>query len=221
MTPPDRAADDAGFRPFFYKCRRARYFVGNITLPSGGLPRMYRFPFRAFYLSNSHHFASAYACACRGTRRHHRFRSCFSRANRFTEIASGLSGQWRKSSFQFRSPPPRWFRARQIEAGRGADIFNLRADLDWMTISISAGFYRSCLAHHLFGNIPVLIAPRRSSRGEPSPSRHISIFPASLLGGRNCGRGDPEPRVPAGKYGRSARHRLGVWSGVVDHSGGA
>jgi molybdate transport system substrate-binding protein len=100
--------------------------------------------------------------------------------------------------------------AHQIEASSGADIF-LSADRDWMDYLDKKGLIAR--REDLLGNRLVLIAPKASSlRLAIAP--HFDL--ARALGGGRLAIANPDA-VPAGKYGRAALARLGVWASVADH----
>ena len=100
--------------------------------------------------------------------------------------------------------------ARQIESGAPADIF-ISADLDWMDYVDTRKLVKSETRTNLLGNKIVLIAPSNSAAS-------LTIAPnfplAQALG--NDGRlamADVNS-VPAGKYGKAALEKLGVWASV-------
>lgn len=101
--------------------------------------------------------------------------------------------------------------ARQIEQGAPAHIF-ISADLDWMDYLANKKLIRSDTRTNLLGNRIVLIAPRSSTATvalEPG-------FPlAALLGDGRLAMADVRA-VPAGKYGKAALEKLGVWNSVAD-----
>src|SRR5579863_1198600 len=101
--------------------------------------------------------------------------------------------------------------ARQIESGAPADIF-ISADLDWMDYLQKRSLIKSDTRVDLLSNRLVMIAPNTSTVA-------IDIKPgfplASLLGEGRLAMADPAA-VPAGKYGKAALEKLGVWSGVAD-----
>ena len=99
--------------------------------------------------------------------------------------------------------------ARQIEAGAPADLF-ISADEDWMNELQSKGLVKPGTRSDFLGNRLVLIAPLGSSL-------RLRIGPGFPLG-RALGSGklamaDPDS-VPAGRYGRAALIKLGVWPSV-------
>src|SRR5690606_18822145 len=99
--------------------------------------------------------------------------------------------------------------ARQIDAGAPADLF-LSADEEWMDHiaarkRIVAGTRASFLHNRL-----VLIAPV-SSPVRLTVAPHFPL--ARALGQGRLAMADPAA-VPAGKYGKAALQKLGVWSSV-------
>jgi molybdate transport system substrate-binding protein len=106
--------------------------------------------------------------------------------------------------------------AKQIEAGAPADIF-ISADLDWMNYAQQRNLIQPATRKNLLGNQLVLAAPADSGV-------KIDIKPGfDLLGLLNGGRlamADPGS-VPAGKYGKAALEKLGVWQSVAPHVAGA
>jgi molybdate transport system substrate-binding protein len=100
--------------------------------------------------------------------------------------------------------------ARQIEQGAPADVF-ISADVDWMDYLqtrhlIAPDSRRDLLTNHL-----ALIAPADSKiRLRIAPGMPIA---AALGSGRLAVAG---PEVPAGKYGREALTKLGVFDSVKD-----
>ncbi|HWB52451.1 MAG TPA: molybdate ABC transporter substrate-binding protein [Stellaceae bacterium] len=100
--------------------------------------------------------------------------------------------------------------AKQIEAAAPADVF-ISADLDWMNYVEERKLIVPATRHNLLGNSLVLVAPVDS---KPAP---VEIRPgfalAKLLGGGKLAMADPNA-VPAGKYGKAALTKLGVWDSV-------
>src|SRR5580700_11095039 len=96
--------------------------------------------------------------------------------------------------------------AKQIEAAAPADIF-ISADLDWMNYLEERKLIKPGSRVDLLGNSIVLIAPANSTLSTTIGSN----FPlASLLGNGRLAMADPNS-VPAGKYGKAALEKLGVW----------
>lgn len=99
--------------------------------------------------------------------------------------------------------------ARQVEAGAPADLF-VSADEQWMDYLAQRRLIRPQTRVSFLTNSLVLVAPATSRV-------RLAIGPRFPLG-RALGTGrlamaDPGA-VPAGKYGREALTRLGVWPGV-------
>jgi molybdate transport system substrate-binding protein len=101
--------------------------------------------------------------------------------------------------------------AKQIEQGAPADIF-VSADEDWMNYLADRKLIKPETRFDLVGNKLVLIAPTDSKL----TATISSGFPlASLLGDGHLAMADTAS-VPAGKYGKAALEKLGVWDGVKD-----
>ncbi|HXQ51842.1 MAG TPA: molybdate ABC transporter substrate-binding protein [Stellaceae bacterium] len=100
--------------------------------------------------------------------------------------------------------------AKQIENGAPADLF-ISADLDWMNEIAGKGLIKPATRANLLGNTLVLIAPSDSTLA-------LAIAPdfplAQALGAGRLAMADPDA-VPAGKYGKAALQKLGVWDGVA------
>lgn len=101
--------------------------------------------------------------------------------------------------------------AKQIEAGAPADIF-FSADLDWMDYAASKNLIRPETRTNLLGNSLVLIAPKDAS---VQVSLQAGLDLTSALGNGRLAMGQVEA-VPAGKYGKAALEKLGLWEGVKD-----
>ncbi len=99
--------------------------------------------------------------------------------------------------------------AKQIESGAPADVF-ISADLDWMDYVEQRKLINNSTRANLLRNRLVLIAPADSKA-------QVTIqagFPlAKLLGDGRLSMADPDS-VPAGKYGKAALEKLGVWTTV-------
>lgn len=99
--------------------------------------------------------------------------------------------------------------AKQIENGAPADVF-ISADLDWMDYVEQRKLIRAGTRANLLRNRLVLIAPADSK----AQFEIKTGFPlAKLLGDGKLSMADPDS-VPAGKYGKAALEKLGVWGSV-------
>jgi len=99
--------------------------------------------------------------------------------------------------------------SKQIEAGAPADLF-ISADLDWMDYVGQRGLVAPSARFDLLRNTLVLIAPAASS----SPLKIAPDFGlAAALGNEKLAMANPDS-VPAGKYGKAALEKLGVWPSV-------
>jgi molybdate transport system substrate-binding protein len=101
--------------------------------------------------------------------------------------------------------------AKQIENGAPADLF-MSADSDWMDYLETRKLIKPGSRSDLLGNTLVLIAPAGSAV-------KLTIAPgfglASALGDGRLAMADPAA-VPAGRYGRAALEKLGVWDSVAN-----
>jgi molybdate transport system substrate-binding protein len=99
--------------------------------------------------------------------------------------------------------------AKQIEAAAPADIF-ISADLDWMDYLDQRHLLGPNTRVNLLRNTLVLIGPSSSNST-------LKIAPnfglAAALGTEKLAMANPDS-VPAGKYGKSALEKLGVWTSV-------
>lgn len=100
--------------------------------------------------------------------------------------------------------------ARQIAAGAPADLF-ISADNEWMDYVAARKLLRPGSRAAFLSNRLVLIAPV-DSRLRLVIGRGFPI--ARALGTGRLAMADPAA-VPAGKYGRAALTKLGVWPGVA------
>src|SRR5262245_24877831 len=99
--------------------------------------------------------------------------------------------------------------AKQIEQGAPADIF-VSADLDWMKYLSDKQLTNKDTELRLLGNRIVLIAPKDSTAAATiAPNFDL----AGLVGNGKLAMADVKA-VPAGKYGKAALEKLGVWSSV-------
>ena len=101
--------------------------------------------------------------------------------------------------------------AKQIEAGAPADLF-ISADLAWMDHLADEGLIEPETRANLLGNRIVLIAPRASS----ASLEIVRGFPlAAAIGNGKLAMANTDA-VPAGRYGKAALEKLGVWPSVQD-----
>jgi molybdate transport system substrate-binding protein len=99
--------------------------------------------------------------------------------------------------------------AKQIEEDAPAQIF-ISADEDWMNYAAGKGLIRQESRSDLLGNKLVLIAPKDSKTVlDLEPGSDI----AKALGGGRLAMGNVDS-VPAGKYGKAALEKLGIWDSV-------
>jgi molybdate transport system substrate-binding protein len=101
--------------------------------------------------------------------------------------------------------------AKQIEQGAPAQMF-ISADLDWMDYAAQKHLIKPETRSNLLGNRIVLIAPKDKAQS-------VEIKPAfdlvKILGSGRLAMANVDA-VPAGKYGKAALEKLGVWSSVSD-----
>jgi molybdate transport system substrate-binding protein len=100
--------------------------------------------------------------------------------------------------------------AKQIEAAAPADVF-ISADLDWMDYVAKKDLIMPASRHNLLGNVLVLIAPADGKAGDVDIKQDFPL--SKLLDGGKLAMADPNA-VPAGKYGKAALTKLGVWDAV-------
>lgn len=99
--------------------------------------------------------------------------------------------------------------AKQIEEGAPADVF-MSADLDWLKYLSDKNLTRKDTETPLLGNSIVLIAPADSTAStEITPNFNL----AGLVGSGRLAMANVDA-VPAGKYGKAALEKLGVWASV-------
>jgi len=106
--------------------------------------------------------------------------------------------------------------AKQIDAGAPADIF-ISADEPWMDDVARHGLVKPGTRTSFLGNRLVLVAPAATAK----PVAIRPGFPlARLLGDGKLAMGEVSS-VPAGKYGKEALARLGIWDAVSGKVAGA
>jgi len=102
--------------------------------------------------------------------------------------------------------------AKQLEQAAPAQVF-ISADLDWMDYVANKNLIKPETRANLLGNRIVLIAPK--DKAEP-----VDIKPgfdlARILGNDGRLAMANVDAVPAGKYGRAALEKLGVWASVAN-----
>jgi molybdate transport system substrate-binding protein len=100
--------------------------------------------------------------------------------------------------------------AKQIENGAPADVF-ISADVDWMDYVEKLKLIKPDTRADLLGNKLVLIA-RADSNLALTIGQNFPL--AQALGNGRLAMADPAA-VPAGKYGKAALEKLGVWASVA------
>lgn len=99
--------------------------------------------------------------------------------------------------------------AKQIEQGAPAQMF-ISADLDWMDYLAGKNLIKADTRSNLLGNRIVLIAPK--DKAQPVEIK-AGFDLAKILGDGRLSMANIEA-VPAGKYGKAALEKLGVWQSV-------
>jgi molybdate transport system substrate-binding protein len=100
---------------------------------------------------------------------------------------------------------------KQLENGAPGDIF-FSADADWMDEAIARKIVDPATRVDLLSSTLVLIAPA----SQAVDTRITPGFPlVAMLGDGRLAMCDPM-MMPAGRYGRAALQKLGVWDGVKD-----
>jgi len=98
---------------------------------------------------------------------------------------------------------------KQLETGAPADIF-FSADADWMDAAVARKLVDPATRVDLLSSTLVLIAPA----ADATPVTIAPGFPlATMLGDGRLAMCDPM-MMPAGRYGRAALQKLGVWPSV-------
>ncbi|NTE87318.1 molybdate ABC transporter substrate-binding protein [Agrobacterium rubi] len=106
--------------------------------------------------------------------------------------------------------------AKQIEAGAPADLF-ISADLAWMDYVAGKKLIKDDTRTNLLGNRLVLVAP--ADKATPVDIKQ-GFDLGELVGDGKLAMGAVDS-VPAGKYGKAALEKLGVWSSVEGKVAGA
>jgi molybdate transport system substrate-binding protein len=99
--------------------------------------------------------------------------------------------------------------AKQIEQGAPAQMF-ISADLDWMDYVEKKSVIKPETRSNLLGNRIVLVAPKDNA---PSVDVKPGFDLARVLGDGRLAMANVDT-VPAGKYGKAALEKLGVWASV-------
>jgi molybdate transport system substrate-binding protein len=130
--------------------------------------------------------------------------------NALDEIAAGWtarSGVEVKTSYAASSAL-----AKQIEQGAPADLF-ISADLDWMDYAEQKNLVKAATRGNLLGNSLVLVAAKDWAKADIKIESNFPL--ADLLGDGRLAIASVTA-VPAGKYGKAALEKLGVWSSVAN-----
>lgn len=106
--------------------------------------------------------------------------------------------------------------AKQIEAGAPADVF-ISADLAWMDYVAEKKLIKDDTRANLLGNRIVLVASKDAAK--PVDIKE-GFDLAGLVGDGKLAMGAVDS-VPAGKYGKAALEKLGVWASVEGKVAGA
>src|SRR5262245_19544920 len=122
-----------------------------------------------------------------------------------------INAQWqketgKKATISYASSPAL---AKQIEQAAPAQIF-ISADVDWMDYLAQKHLIKPETRSNLLGNRIVLIAPKDKAQPiEVKPGFDL----AKVLGDGRLSMANVDT-VPAGKYGKAALEKLGVWASV-------
>src|SRR5262245_51004862 len=122
-----------------------------------------------------------------------------------------INAQWqeetgKKATISYASSPAL---AKQIEQGAPAQIF-ISADVDWMDYLAQKNLIKPETRSNLLGNRIVLIAPKDNAHPiEVKPGFDL----AKVIGEGRLSMANVDT-VPAGKYGKAALEKLGVWTSV-------
>ena len=106
--------------------------------------------------------------------------------------------------------------AKQLEGGAPADVF-ISADLDWMDYVAKKNLIKPDTRTNLLGNAIVLVAAK--DKATPVEIK-AGMDLAGLIGDGRLAMGQVDS-VPAGKYGKAALEKLGLWSSVENKVAGA
>jgi molybdate transport system substrate-binding protein len=106
--------------------------------------------------------------------------------------------------------------AKQLEGGAPADVF-ISADIDWMGYVAKKNLIKPDTRIDLFGNEIVLVAAKVNAKPVDIEE---GLDLAALLGDGRLAMGQVDS-VPAGKYGKAALEKLGIWASVESKVAGA
>ncbi|MDE3816578.1 molybdate ABC transporter substrate-binding protein [Sinorhizobium meliloti] len=106
--------------------------------------------------------------------------------------------------------------AKQIEQGAPADVF-ISADLAWMDYLADKKLIKADTRSNLLGNRIVLVSGKSDA---PAVEIEPGLDLAGLLGDGRLAMGAVDS-VPAGKYGKAALEKLGLWPNVSGKVAGA
>lgn len=106
--------------------------------------------------------------------------------------------------------------AKQIEQGAPADVF-ISADLAWMDYLADKKLIKADTRSNLLGNRIVLVSGKSDA---PAAEIEPDLDLAGLLGDGRLAMGAVDS-VPAGKYGKAALEKLGLWPNVAGKVAGA
>jgi molybdate transport system substrate-binding protein len=99
--------------------------------------------------------------------------------------------------------------AKQIEQGAPAQMF-ISADLDWMDYLTGKNLIKADTRSNFLGNRIVLVAPKDKAQAVEIKA---GFDLAKVVGDGRLSMANVDA-VPAGKYGKVALEKLGVWGGV-------
>lgn len=107
--------------------------------------------------------------------------------------------------------------AKQLEQAAPADVF-ISADVPWMDYVAQKSLIAADSRIDLLGNTLVVVAGPGYTGGDIDLKPGVDL--AGALGDGRLAMGEPGS-VPAGKYGKAALEKLGVWDGVSSKVAGA
>jgi molybdate transport system substrate-binding protein len=106
--------------------------------------------------------------------------------------------------------------AKQIESGAPADVF-ISADLAWMDYAADKKLIKDGTRANLLGNRIVLVTGKKDAA--PVDIKQ-GLDLKALLGDEKLAMGAVDS-VPAGKYGKAALEKLGIWPSIEKNVAGA